>query len=350
MKITVQTKEFQDALTKLLKVAVKKSTLRILEGVKIEATSAGVVLTATDADTFASIMLKECIVSNSGAIVIEKGTINLIQKMKSNELTMTNNKITAGRMEVSFSSLDAEDFPNNEHEWGKYQFTVPMQRLLEIIDVRYACGTNYATPIMMGVLFRGNQVIGCDRHRLAVKEFPEYSAKQDMVIPASALNFIPLLADKKYKDSAAVIVDDTDGYVNIQYDNVTIQARLLDGTYPDVSKIMPKQSSCTITVNKADLLDELNLMKGSTTKENRAIKFKIEKDSITLIVDNAVNKLQSQLSILQSGDSLTIAFDINYLIEGLKHISKKDVTFAFTGKLTPAMIDDEHLVLPLRVA
>lgn len=351
MKFTVSTKEMQDITKKLLKIAPKKSTIPVLEGIMCIVENGSVVLSASDANTMARVTLKTTYAEETGSLVISKDTLNIIAKMKSDTLTITEKEITSGNRTIKFISLDTSLFPEiPNYNYNETAFILNAERFSSIADIRFACSESESTPVLQGICFRNKQAISCDRHRLALRDIPEYNLDRDMIISATTFDHILGLTEKKYAGEYKVTVsNDNKNFAKIEFDNVEMYIRCIDGTYPDVSKIIPNSFVCSININKKEFIEELTLLKEVTDKTN-AIKIFIKEGKLLLVAESGdgKNTLESEIKAKITGEFDAIGFNAELLIEGLKYNNNEYVTLNLTGIEKPAMIDSDYLVLPYR--
>ncbi|GFN32551.1 DNA polymerase III subunit beta [Paenibacillus xylaniclasticus] len=348
MKITVNTKEIQTAFKNLLKLAPVKSSVPILSNILIIADSKKVELTATDIDTTIHVILKNAEVIETGSYIIPRDTIKLVQKLNDTYITISENNIESGKRNVKYQALSTEMYPEKQNfNFNQHAFTLSRPQMSEILPMTYACSTMESTPILKGVLFRNTNVVATDRHRMALRTLESNDYTHDMVIPSNAIDLIQTFTEKQYKGEYSFIVDEYNRFVNIQFDNVTMIVRLCEGTYPDVSKIIPRTFNTEITVNKKDLIEELTVMKEVTDKTN-TVKMNISSGSLKLSASNDTtsNQLESTLDAKQVGDDMRLACNLEFILEALKNKESEKITIKLNGSTVPFMIDADTLILP----
>jgi DNA polymerase-3 subunit beta len=352
MKINVMTKEIQTAIKNLLKVTPSKSKLEMLNGIKIIATES-VRLIAVNHEVMPTIIeLKEAEVIESGSIVLTKETLKLIQKLNDTYMTIASDKIESGKRNIKYIGLDPVNYPDiPSTEFTQPAFTISKEKMLEVISITYACAVSESTPVLQGLLFKGKAVTACDRHRLALATIESNENTNDMVIASTSLNLISSFIDKQYKGGFTFTVDSHNRHVRIVFDNVTMLLRLIEGTYPDTTKIIPQHFKSEVKINKKELVEELQLMKEIADKTG-TINIDVKNDKLYIKVGSkdSKNTLTSELDVKKIGEDLSICFNLELLLDGLKNNKNEYIVFKMTGEYTPAMIDYNYLVLPYRNA
>lgn len=350
MQINVSTKELQEVTKKLLKIAPKKSTIPVLENILIVAEGGVVTAIATDCDLTAAVTFKNAEVYQSGSHVIPRETIQLIHKLKSDYMTITNDSVTAANRKVSYRSMPADLFPDvNAGTYDQLAFNASKHTFLNIADIRFACYGEVSQPILTGVLLRDKQAFATDRHRLALRYVPEYQLDRDIVIPGKVFEHAERFSEKAYTGAYSLSISDYGA--KLTFDNVVMQFRLIAGTFPNVKQIIPNSFKSSVKVNKQALIEELTLMKEISSSERHLVKLRAHDGKLVLSAESegTANKVETELEAQISGDMDDILFNAAYLLDGLKYSSNDEVTFNFTGAFSPAMIDTNYLVLPYRL-
>jgi DNA polymerase-3 subunit beta len=141
------------------------------------------------------------------------------------------------------------------------------------------------------------------------------------------------------------------------------QTRLLEGKYPDTSRIVPTDFPVIIPFNKEELLaavERVSLLSPRDRDTNyNIIKLTLRSDHVVEVsstnpeVGDALEEITPNGRVV--GSSLQIAFSSRYLIEALKSFASSDITISFAGEVRPFVlngpldIDLLHLILPVRI-
>lgn len=354
MRINVSTKELQDVTKKLLRIMPKKSSIPVLETLLVVAEGGVVTVTATDCSVSAIITLKTAEIEISGARAIPKETIQLIHKLKWNVMTITDDTVTAANRKVSYSGIDADVFPDvtGNRDYDQLAIVASKQQFMSIAEIRFACSEYESTPILTGILLRNKLAVATDRHRLALRPVPEYLLTRDIVIPGKVFEHAERLSEKAYTGDYKLSISEKYGYAQLAFDNVLMDFRLIDGTYPDVSSIMPKSFKAAAKLDKKAFMDELALMKEITSSDKHIVKLRAKDGKLVLSAESVdkINKIETELDATLSGNMDVMCFNAQLLLDGLKYNGNDEITLNFTGALSPAMIDDTYLILPFAMS
>uniref|UniRef100_UPI000C26AFFC DNA polymerase III subunit beta n=1 Tax=Mycobacteroides abscessus TaxID=36809 RepID=UPI000C26AFFC len=227
----------------------------------------------------------------------------------------------------------------------------------------FAAATTELRPILTGIMWalEGDQLrfVATDSHRLASRRsFVEASAElslENIVTPGKSMQELnKILPDN---DSLVDIVV-TDNQILFKTEKILFYSRLLNGTYPDVNRIIPQQSKTDIILNTKEFLhaiERASLL--AKDGKNNVVKFSVtplssvELSSISPEVGKVTEELQAS-SV--EGEELKISFNAKYMLDTLRVIDSEEVKIRFTGAMSPFIIhptDHEqslYLILPVR--
>ncbi len=279
MKLTIERKEFQARLADVCAVADKKSTQPVLRHFLLDANGQGRV-TATDLETTLRAPL-EAIIEDAGVrdksarpfclpaqrlydIVraAEWETIIVQEDGKKNWV-----HVLAGRSKYRMPALPAKDFPEFPIVKNAQEMIITAGELLKLLDrTVYAAATEQMERYtLQGVLFhlkkKGLTVAGCDGHNLAVASASlADGASVDLkerkyIIPAkSAKEFQKILSGLDAESSVTVLLGENHAFFRADQSAgqevglLEFVATLLEGQYPDYTRIIPKETGTTVTV------------------------------------------------------------------------------------------------------
>ncbi|MFI2856839.1 DNA polymerase III subunit beta [Paenibacillus sp. JSM ZJ436] len=351
MKIIVNTKELQTAIKNLMKVAPKNSSMRILDSIRIEAVNDNVILASTDIALAVYVKLKDFEILEQGSSILPRDTVKLISKLNDYQMSITEGSIISGKRKINYESLDVSAYPKKaRHTYNKEAFKLNNSSIKSLLDVTYACSTSESTPVLQGVLIRGNNIVSTDRHRIALNKIETNNYNEDIVIPSYAINLIPAFTDKNFKDEYVFTVDKEGNYIQVLFDNVEMEIRLMEGIYPNVDRIIPQNFTTEVKINKSTLIEELKIMKDVVTSKTKIVKLNIVDGKASLFGETDKNSLVTELDTIITGENIAISANLEYILEAVQRADSSDVVFKLTGVASPFMINHTALVMPYRTA
>ena len=376
MRFIIQRDRLVQSVQDVMKAVTSRTTIPILTGIKITAAEEGVTLTGSDSDiSIESFIPKEeagdeiVEIIQTGAIVLQaKFFSEIVKKLPTDTVEIEvlgslQTVIRSGKSEFNLNGLDAEEYPHLPQIEENNKFHIATDLLKAMIrQTVFAVSTSETRPILTGVNWKienGELIcIATDSHRLALRKVrfeAENSETYNVVIPGKSLNELSKIIDDSNELIDIVI---TENQILFKAKHLLFFSRLLEGNYPDTSRLIPNESKTDVTVNtKAFLqaIDRASLL--AREGRNNVVKFTtneggiIEVSSNTPEVGKVVEEIQSQ-SI--EGEELKISFSAKYMMDALKALEGTDICISFTGAMRPFLIRPLHdettlqLILPVR--
>ena len=376
MKFEIMRDHLLASLNDVMKAVSSKTTVPILTGIKIDVTNEGVSLTGSDQDITIQTFIPEeengeqvMTITATGSIVLQARMFNeIVRKLPTNEveIEVTNGFATyirSGKSEFHLIGQDAIEYPLLPEVSDEEQFTIPADLLKSIIrETVFAVATSESRPVLTGVNWNiqdGELIcVATDSHRLArrktkLEQLP--SGVSSVVIPGKSLNEL----NKILGDSTNLVqVVMTNQQVLFKADNMLFFSRLLEGNYPDTSRLIPESYQTNVTINGKSLLqaiDRASLL--AREDRNNVVRFETLEGNAIEISSNSpeIGKVQEQIQVESlEGETLKISFSAKYMMEALKAIDGQDVIIQFTGAMRPFILRSVHddailqLILPVR--
>lgn len=376
MKFSIQRERLVESVQDVMKAVTSRTTIPILTGIKITAAEQGVTLTGSDSDiSIESFIPREedgdeiVEVMEPGAIVLQAKYLGeIVKKLPTDYVDFeVQNRfqviIRSGMSEFNLIGQDADEYPLLPQIEEDHVFKIPSDLLKNVIrQTVFAVSTTETRPILTGVNWKiaDNELVcvATDSHRLALRKARiEGDAGQtyNIVIPGKSLNELYKTLDDT-SDPVEIVI--TENQILFKAKNWLFFSRLLEGNYPDTSRLIPTDSKTTVVVKTKDLLHSIdrasllarehrNHVVRCTTIDERTL----EISSISPEVGKVVEELPCE-SI--EGEELKIAFSAKYVMEALKALEGTDIKINFTGAMRPFIIrpiGDEsilQLILPVR--
>ncbi|WP_374718726.1 DNA polymerase III subunit beta [Parageobacillus toebii] len=376
MKIKIDREALVQSVQDVMKAVSPRTTIPILTGIKITATSQGVTLTGSDSDisieSFIPTEEEDKVlveVVETGSIVLQARFFSeIVKKLPQNtiEIEVQPNFLTvirSGKAEFSLNGLDAEEYPRLPQIEEENVFKIPTDLLKTIIrQTVFAVSTSETRPILTGVNWRiENGELICtatDSHRLALRKAKietENQQSYNVVIPGKSLNELSKILDDS-NDPVDIVI--TANQILFKTKHLLFFSRLLDGNYPETTRLIPTDSKTDIIVNAKEFLqaiDRASLL--AREGRNNVVKLTtlndgiIEISSISPEIGKVTEEIQSE-SI--EGEELKISFSAKYMMDALKALDGTDIQISFTGAMRPFLLRPLHsdsmlqLILPVR--
>lgn len=376
MRFIIQRDRLVQSVQDVMKAVTSRTTIPILTGIKMVVTEDGVTLTGSDSDiSIESFIPKEeagdelVEIKQTGSIVLQaKFFSEIVKKLPTDtvEIDVQNHfqtVIRSGKSEFNLNGLDAEEYPHlpQIEEQNAFKIRTDLLKVL-VRQTVFAVSTSETRPVLTGVNWKvenGELIcIATDSHRLALRKAKvdiENDINYNVVIPGKSLNELSKILDDT-NDLVDIVI--TENQVLFKAKHLLFFSRLLEGNYPDTTRLIPSESKTEVTVNTKEFLQSIdrasllaregrnNVVKFSTIEEKV-----IEVSSNTPEIGKVVEELQAQVI---TGEELKISFSAKYVMDALKALEGQEIKISFTGAMRPFIIqplnDDSilQLILPVR--
>jgi DNA polymerase-3 subunit beta len=378
MQLTIQKRALSEAISQVSKVVPTKHPNSIFTGIKMDVQFDHITLTASNgeisiqttilAETDSEIIAR---VEEAGRIVFPaKFFVEIVKKLPGTELEIEISNqnvifIRSGSSDIQISGLDPDDYPSLPNITEQATFSIKRETLKQMIrKTIFAVSQNEQMPIFTGILFQLQhqelKLTATDRIRLALINQPvEASAELNLpkfVLPAKALSILSnLLTD----DESPVQIAVDRNQVLFAFDHLLFYSKLLDGNFPDTTKIIPSSSETELVFNTQELksaMERANIM--SREEKQNIVRLNTLEDFTVEITSSSsdIGRVHEQLLPEDGkGKPILAAFNSKYMIDTLHAIDDEFVYIGFNGPLSPILIQPRtekgarYIILPYRI-
>ncbi|CAB4879041.1 unannotated protein [freshwater metagenome] len=255
--------------------------------------------------------------------------------------------ITCGRSSFTLPTLPVEDYPQlpamptSSGEVSGALFAVA------VAQVAIAAGRDDTLPTLTGIRieFEGTGVVlaATDRYRLAVREFDwapvSSTISSQLLVPARTLaETAKALAGADIVSVALATPGTAEGLIGFEGNGRRTTTRLLDGEFPKYRTLLPNEAATVATVETSALIDAVKRV-SLVAERNTPVRLNFDGSEVVLRAgagDDAQANEAVECSV--QGDALEIAFNPNYLLDGLAAIDSPIARFSFTQPTRPAVL------------
>ena len=357
MKFTINRPAFINQLNNVLRAISSKTTIPILTGLKMVVTDHSVILTGSDADITIESTLDASdssyglSIEEPGAIVLPARFFNeVIKKLPDKQATIEvfnglQVRITSGTAEFTINGQDANNYPHLPEVESENTVELASDMLREVIDqTRIAVSKQESRPILTGIHVTLNNgiltAVATDSHRLAQRkvELPETADRDfDIVLPgASMTELAKMIANEK----DGVKMQITENQALFIFGNTHFYSRLLEGNYPETSRLIPESSDTRLEITASDLLasiERASLL--SHESRNNVVKLSVNPENKIATVSGTsadVGNVEEEINADQIvGNPLEISFNPDYMRDALKSFGQAKILISFTTALRP---------------
>jgi len=372
MKLSIERGTLLKALAQAQSVVERRNTIPILANVLIEAEGATVSFRATDLD-IEVVDKAPALVERSGATTVSAVMLHeIIRKLPDGALVSLADDpasgrlvITAGRSTFNLATLPREDFPVMASSEYATNFSAPAPVLRRLFDkAKFAISTEETRYYLNGVYMHvstgeNGPVLRCvatDGHRLARIDAPLPAGAQAMpgvIVPRKTVGELRKLLDD---DDATIAVSVSETKVRFATPLITLTSKVIDGTFPDYTRVIPMGNSRRLEVDAAEFAKAVDRVATVSSERSRAVKLSLDEDRLILSV-NAPDSgnAEEELAVAYSDERLEIGFNAKYLLEIASQVDRENAVFLFNSSGDPTLMREGndtsaiYVVMPMRV-
>ncbi len=374
MKLTIKKELLLEALNKVSKAISTKNLIPVLAGIKFEVKKKKLTLTASDNDITIQTVIEavneeDFKIESEGSIIIQgKYILDIVRKLPDefiNIEVVDDLKIliyTKEDREFNLNGISESEYPNISLEESKKKVDVKAGVFKNIVNqTAFASSNEESKPVLMGINFNiAGNVLECnstDSYRLArkvVKLDKESEDSYNIIIPShNILEFVKILGD----DEEIVELHIFSNKILFKVGNLKFESRLINGTYPNTSNLLPDESLMTVNTNLNDfynVIDRVSIL--TSDKEKNIVTLETEGNALILRSSSLeVGRVEEKMLVNKdSEEDIKISFSAKYMMEALKSFSTETVDIHFVGEIKPILIKSKEddtltqLVLPIR--
>ena len=365
--IQIEQKVLSAAAQKVINVVSNRSLMPILSNILLEAKDNSLRLCATDLDVSIStkvvtVMEEQCTITVNArkfAEILKELPSSLITiEFADNRLNILSN---TGR--YSLAGLSAEEFPILPSFDG-VSINLDGEEFVDMIKkTTFAASTDESRPALTGILVRAQEqklsAVATDGRRLAMihKDVSLPLADFNAIIHPKVLTHLTRLVSGGESLNEIII-----GENNIKFDlgDTELYARLIEGPYPMIDAILPKNNEKKMVVSTENLTGAIRRVAALSDADTHLVHFSISKDMLKLssLSQDMGGEANEEIDIEYDSESLDVGYNAEYLLDILRRINSEKVMFELDSSENAGLIkpveqqeSEEYLclIMPLRL-
>lgn len=370
MKFKIKKNILLDALNDVSKALSSKNIIPILSGIKFNLTKDKLELTASDNDITIKTFIEksdDLEIEKCGSIVIKgKYILDIVRKLDSDfvnieKLDDSKVLIYTDNSEFNLNGIPVSEYPPIDLELTTDFVTLDVNKLKDIINqTNYASSTDEARVVLTGLNIKiKDNVLECsatDSYRLALKKMTlDKTMENDVniIIPSKNLNELYKLLTECVSETVELHI--FNNKVIFNFNNILFQSRLINGTYPNTTNLIPNESLFDLTINKRDfynMVDRASIL--NNDRDNNVITLEINNNVLKITsMSLEIGKVEEKMNV-NCSEKLKISFSGRYMMEALRTINTENVSLSFVGEIKPILLKEDNnedliaLILPIR--
>jgi DNA polymerase-3 subunit beta len=306
-------------------------------------------------------------------VVLEKGAttvfgekfIGILNSIPEGELEFSQNDINiiikpaAKKIKFQLKTIASDKFPEFPVQDRENYFEMPVKEFKDmVLQTVFAVSDDETRYFMNGVFFEKTEdtivMVATDGRRLAYIKKEAGTGIKDfsgVIIPPKILNTIM----KRAGDEGLIALSITDKMIFINFGSYFLSSVLIEGQFPNYTRVIPESQSYSFSVNRLETLDALRRVSLLVEQKSRRIYLKITPGVATISSEESdIGNAHEEIPCKYDGEEVTIALNYRYIEEPFKIMNEEDISIHFTEATKAITImpvperDFFHIVMPMQ--
>lgn len=372
MLFTIERDVFLKALARVQGIVEKRNTIPILSNVLIEAREGEIELTATDLEVGMRASYPAEVKKPGKVTVSAKKIFEIIKELPDGVVNINAKEncwieISSGKAIFNIVGLSADEFPYFP-EAEKSQFiTLSSAVVSDLLEkTSFSISTDESKYNLNGIFFQHVEVEGrqllrlvaTDGHRLALIQrelegTETEELKKGVIFPKKGIFELRKIAEEGDSDIRLGFMENN---AIIQKDQTVVIMRLVDGEFPDYTRVIPQTMDIFARIPKDTFFHALRRMAILSSEKSRGVKVHLRQGNMEISSSNPdLGDAREDLEIDYQGEEITIGFNARYLLDILQVQKQAEISLQVKDNTSPGMItpvDDPDflaVVMPMRL-
>jgi len=365
MQITLNREELIKPLGVVAGVVERRQTLPILSNLLVRSNGKTVTFTGTDMEV--EITAEIPCQGDTGQLTIPARKFYEICRAlpADSKITLSIDKekalVRSGKSRFKLLTMPENEFPSIEAADWQHKFQLPQNALKWLLEKTMFCMAQqdvryYLNGLLIEVKGGTLKMVATDGHRLSLaeKELEDSGGKEYQVIlpRKGAMEMASFLEDSE--DQAQIAIGPNHIKANLK--GYSFISKLIDGKFPDYSKVIPSNQSKNIIVDRSVFRETLGRVAILSNEKYRGVRFGITNNLMTITAHNPEQEeAQEEIAVEYKGDELEIGFNVNYISDALGAIEAGQIQFGLNDPNSSCLIRESdnskylYVVMPMRL-
>ena len=349
-------------------IVERRNTMPILSNVLLAAQKGDIRVTATDLEVGVRGSVEGEVLTEGSITVSAKKLYEIIREVSSEEVQLKKLEndwveIRSDRSVFKIVGMDAREFPNFPDIDSQGLSTVPTATIREMIErTIFAVSTDETRYSLNGVFIEGGngakvRMVATDGHRLAFdeKELGSLGLVKGVILPRKGLAELKKVLESGEDSVVSIGFRENMGFVKKA--DVELFMRLIDGDFPDYTKVIPKGNPNLAKIEHEELLQALRRVSILSSERYKGIRLDFRTDKLAISANNPdLGEAVEEIDMSYKGKPITIGFNARYLIDVL-NVLKVDgeVEVELKDDLSPSIVRKSgnegflYVLMPMRL-
>ena len=349
MTLTIQRADLARTLAAAIKATASRNTIPVLANVLLAADGGRLTVVATDLDV--EVASRAPAEGTLETTVDAHRLHDIVRRVSGDTVTLAlaDSKLTVkcGRSRFTLPTLPVADFPRLDG--GKFDVTFNADFAALVPPVKFAISGEATRYYLNGVHLHNTEdgavrAVATDGHRLAHNTLGDKAPIPAVIIPAKTVGIVP---------AGEITVSLSSRMCRFATSDTVIVSKLVDGLFPDYSRVIPRENNSVVMTDRKDLADAVARVATIAKERGRGTKFTIANDNIAIDLRTDDGTAHEDVPAQYSGEPIEIGFNAQYVVDVLAAVPGENINIALSDATMPAVFTGTGEVLsvlmPMRV-
>jgi DNA polymerase-3 subunit beta len=349
-------------------IVERRNTMPILANVLFEVVKGSIRVTATDLEVGVRGEVEGDVVKEGTVTVNAKKVYEIIREVPHDLVhikRLENDwvEIRSGKSVFKIVGIDAKEFPQFPKFDSKALSTTSAATMREMIErTLFSVSTDETRYSLNGVFVEQGdggsvRMVATDGHRLAFEEKPvgSFGLTKGVILPRKGLSELKKLLESGSDGAVSLGFKENMGLVT--KDKIELFMRLIDGDFPDYTKVIPKGNPNIVKIEHDELFQALRRVSILSSERYKGIRMEFSDGKVAISANNPdLGEAIEEIEAEYKGKPLSIGFNARYLIDVLGVLGGDgEIDIELKDELSPSVIRkggiDSYLyvLMPMRL-
>ncbi len=365
MKLSASREILLGPLQSVMGVVERKQTMPVLANVLLVAKNGRLSVTGTDLEV-ELVASAEVALQAPGEVTVPGRKLLDIVRTLPEKTTVSMTKegekvvIKAGRSRFTLSSLPAAEFPVVEDVHARQTIRVARQAMHQLIEkTHFAMAQQDVRYYLNGTLLECSgdaiRAVATDGHRLSLCEArlaSPVASVQQVIVPRKGV----LELQRSLVGDGDIELSIGTNHVRVEIGDIRFTSKLIDGKFPEYSRVIPAAPAAVLTANRATLRQALQRTAILSNEKYRGVRLSFATNLLTIQAHNPEQEeAEDEVEVEYTGPAMEIGFNVTYLLDALAAVETENVEIGLTDSSNSCLIrppgdtSTKYVVMPMRL-
>lgn len=365
MRVEFLIENLESYLSLLTKVVPAHPQVPILGNLLLSADSKGFSISATDLEIGVRIKIPAKITEEGSVTIPGRQFAEVINSLPKDRVLLEEDKdsvvLTSRKNKFVFQTIPSEEFPNLFEEKGTELLTFTDKELKDIFPrLTFAASLDDARPEITGIYLSqqedGVDCVATDGFRLSLKALIGKKILEEGEGLILSARLIQELLSLKAPETIHMYVHKDGNQVIFETEQVVMIGRLIEGTYPPYSRVIPGESKTMVTIDREEFHQMVKLTAVFARESANIVKLSMDDGTLSMTSKSSgIGAGDTKADIQQKGENNEVSFNVKFLLDLLRNVDSKELIMGVNNALDPVIFrspedpDFLHVIMPVRV-